>query len=53
MRLLTFNPTPQRTETPRLESRTSHLRIVNSARPAKTNGRLIQFHFHGDPRPAA
>jgi hypothetical protein len=53
MRLLSFNPNAQRTQPKRLQTHASHLRIVASARPDTTSGRLLQFHFHGDPRPAA
>jgi hypothetical protein len=57
MRIISFNPNASRTEPARLRQagRAAHLRIVERIGPAnETNtGRLIQFHTHTSPRPAA
>jgi hypothetical protein len=58
MRIITFNPNASRREpTRRLRqaARGAQLRIVERIGPANdaSTGRLIQFHTHGGPRPAA
>jgi hypothetical protein len=58
MRVISFNPAASRTEPTlriRRAARAAHLRIIERVGPASdsTGGRLIQFHTHSGPRPAA
>ncbi|MEX0783973.1 MAG: hypothetical protein WD557_15130 [Dehalococcoidia bacterium] len=55
MRTISFNPNVSRSEPTLRRSRAVHLRIVERIRPANDSntGRLIQFHTHTSPRPAA
>ncbi len=58
MRILTFNPNASRKEPSlrlRQAARATHLRIIERIGPASdsSTGRLIPFHTHSSPRPAA
>ncbi len=58
MRTITFNPTVSRREPAlrlRQAARASYLRNVERIGPASdaTGGRVVPFHTHSSPRPAA
>lgn len=56
MRILSFNPNIERREpqpASRQAPRAHYLRVIESAAPASNAGRLLQFHRHREPAPAA
>jgi hypothetical protein len=58
MRVISFNSSASRTEPTlrvRQAARATHLRIIERVGPVSdtSTGRLIQFHSHNSPRPAA